>query len=165
MRLKRATRMLRLSLFSIFVSCAALFSIAFLTGGAEGKDGILAYAAAGVFWTGLLLGQIFFWIGNSRRKNIQRRLVRGPVRCPRTVGLVTFGSSPEALAADILLAVSALAVLLLILLDVRIYWMITLSLSLLLLSAQYHCILNGKTYRYIQGINKLKKESKKNGKT
>lgn len=115
------------------------------------------------FWATLGLEQYFFWVCNAGRKMIQRRTFKGRRIVKETIGIITFASSVEAKACDCVLAISAAVTILLSALRIKTNWLAMLVLTVLVLSFNLHCILNGTTYRYIKAFYKIKKEREKRG--
>lgn len=147
--LQRTTNLLKVSIGCIVLSSLAFMCIPICNSveGALGK--IFSIIIACLFWGGLILGQVFFWRANKGRKRIQQRAYKVRFLKNASVGLVTFGTSKEARICDVTFAVSLVTSIAFNLLRIQIDWLVILSLAVLLLSFNLHCILNGKTYRYI----------------
>lgn len=157
--LQRTTNLLKLS-----IGCVVASSLAFLCipicSSIEGIPGkAFSIIVATVFWGGLILEQVFFWRANDGRKNIQQRAFKSRRLKNASVGLVTFGTSREARICDIAFAVSLVTSIAFNFLRIQIDWLVILSLAVLLLSFNLHCILNGKTYRYIKAFHLAKKRT------
>lgn len=159
MLLRRAVTRLRLAMAGGLLSAAAILIIP-LTENAEGRT--LANVIALAFWVGLIWEQILFWMANSIRKKIQSRRKRKPVT--GRPGIFTFGANPAGLICDVVMGLSLVATVLWIVLDVSSFWLVTATLAVLWLTLNLHCIVNGKTYRYISAIQKSKKGAEKNEK-
>lgn len=150
--LRRTINLLKMSMMGIIAASLA-FACVPVCGLVEGVPGkVLSIAVACVFWGGLILGQVFFWCANDRRKKIQQKISRAHGSQKTAIGLFTFGTSKEARLCDLVCAASLLAAIVFNFLQVRNNWLIILNLAILFLSFHFHCILNGKTYRYIKTL-------------
>lgn len=116
---------------------------------------------AGVFWSSMILAQVFFWRGNKVRKEIQSRITGGNSRKKLPVGCLAFATSTEAGFCDMVLSASLATLICVSILDGKNDWVVVLSLSILLLAVHLHCILNGRTYRYLKNIHLAKKRKAK----
>lgn len=158
--LQRATNLLKLSIGCVVASALAFLCVPICSeiDGIPGK--FFSVTVAIVFWGGLILEQVFFWRANKVRKKIQQRAFKSRRLKNASVGLVTFGTSREARIFDIAFAVSLVTSIAFNFLRIQIDWLVILSLAVLLLSFNLHCILNGKTYRYIKAFHLAKKENR-----
>lgn len=157
--LQRTTNLLKVSIGCIILSSLAFASIP-ICSSMEGPPGkMCSIIVACVFWGGLILEQVFFWRANEGRKRIQQRAFKAKRLKNASIGLVTFGTSKEARICDIAFVISLITSIVFNFLKVRINWLVILSLAILLLSFNLHCILNGKTYRYIKAFHLAKKRT------
>lgn len=125
-----------------WINAASLCSISLL-GGISNKTAnmLISYVIGGSFWVTLIVGQVMLWKANAQRRTEEKRRTGAP-------GIVSFCKTPKGIAADIVLAVSA-AVLVLILVKKLTGGMVLLTLAALVLSLQLHCFYNGRNYRFL----------------
>lgn len=64
----------------------------------------------------------------------------------------------EGLVADVVMFASLIAVIVIAWTQVKSQWLILSCVSVLYLSFNMHCLLNGKNYRYIKLLSNYKKE-------
>lgn len=118
------------------------------------------YTVGAVFWLGVVFEQIFFWLANADRKDIERRLRRMKAQTFKNtpIGILSFFKNTEAMCTDLVLFSSALSVALISLFKYRSTWIIIACVALMFFSFNLHCFLNGKNYKYIKLFSKQKKE-------
>lgn len=155
-----------ISLLRMAVACAILSTVAFLCiplcdAFGEGIEKMLSIVIASVFWGLLMLEQVFFWMANRGRKKMEKSFFCKKQLIKGSSGLSTFGPNKEARMCYIVLCMSAVSTLSLVIFRVQVDWLVILSIALLLLSFNLHCILNGKNYRYIKAFYKIKKGEEK----
>lgn len=120
----------------------------------------IMYIIAFTFWLSLILGQFFFWKCNHERKRIEMKGTRMRENKKKQLGITAFFRNFEAFIADIILFLSAGLVAVLTVFQIKTSWLIILGASMLYLSFNMHCILNGKNYRFIKLYKKSKTQKK-----
>lgn len=117
----------------------------------------LQFVPGVLFWIGLALGISMQIALEARRKAFYAsyRVKLQKVQ-KRTVGLVSFGANPEAMAADILLAISLLGLILAWILTKGYGFVCYALISVVTLSFCLHCIFNGRIYLHIKKQDKLR---------
>lgn len=157
--LQRTTNLLKVSIGCIILSSLAFVCIP-ICSSMEGTPGkVFSIIVACAFWGGLILEQVFFWRANEGRKRIQQRAFKARRLKNASIGLVTFGTSKEARICDVAFVISLITSIAFNFFKVQIDWLVILSLATLILSFNLHCILNGKTYRYIKAFHLAKKRT------
>lgn len=161
-RLRRMSFFLELAILCAFLAASSLLLIPIHIETGAGEMNAFSYLIAGVFWGGLILTQVFFWIAHAEKKKCQARGKRwGNFTC-NNVGIITFGANLEALFCDIICGVSLAASIVLFYCRAQNAWLVTACLATLVFSLNLHSILNGSTYAFIKAVNKLKKERRGN---
>ncbi len=145
---KRLLRLLSLSAAGAAAGTIALFALPLI--GIEGSMDrqILSHTAAGAFWLSLLFQGYVTARGSAVRKKLERQEKQRAGETLNRIGLFSFFTSREATVADGAFLISACTVMGLILCKVNQRWAVALSVALLFLSFNLHCILNGKNYRW-----------------
>ena len=157
--LQRTINLLKVSIGCIILSTLAFMCIP-ICSSAEGTPGkVLSIIVACLFWGGVIFSQVLFWRANEGRKRIQQRVFKDRSLKNDSVGLVVFGTSKEARICDITFALSLVTSIVFNLFHIQIDWLVILSLAVLFLSFNLHCILNGKTYRYVKAFHLAKKRT------
>ena len=77
----------------------------------------------------------------------------------RSAGILNFGSNRMATIFDCAMIASMLVVALEMVFRVESQWLVMISLAMLFLSFNLHCILNGTNYRYLIAYHKHMKRS------
>ena len=163
MRLRQITILMKVSLWGVAISSAALLCVPMCSSMAGITGRVCSILVACAFWGGLILEQVFFWLANKERKELQKKANKARKLKQDTIGLLAFATSKEARICDVALVVSLLLLIVVLILDVRSDWAVVLVVSMLYASFNLHCILNGKNYRVIKAINmaKIRAESSK----
>ena len=117
-----------------------------------------AYILAAVFWISIVAECILVHLTTQERRWIERRGFRDRHLKHSRPGVISFLKSIEATLVDVVLFISAVLVVILAWTQVKTEWMIMASISVLFLSFNLHCILNGKNYRYLKSYRLYKKE-------
>lgn len=117
-----------------------------------------AYVLAAFFWIGIIVECIFVHLSTQERRRMERRGFRNRALKHSPPGVISFFKNLEATVVDVFLFISALLVVILVWTQVKTGWMIMAGISVLLLSFNLHCILNGKNYRYLKAYRLYKKE-------
>lgn len=150
MMLRKATKNLLLSMLFAALSGLAIALIPLTDVFGQGAEKVLSPLVAALFWLSLILEQVFFWIGNHFTRQIRSRT--GDPENSRLIGLVAFCTSREAMVADIVLALSVIGCVVLSFLRIGANWPLLTCIGIALSTFHFHCILNGKTYRYIKNL-------------
>ncbi len=140
---------------SFLLSAAALAYIPFLKVDLQGLEK-KSIAVGALFWIGIVCGIVLLVLTVRCRKNIEgvlRTHKRSTLTKARP-GVISFFQNPPAIAADVLMVLSAIALVLVLVFKVRQEWAVIASLEGLFLSFVLHCILNGINYKYIKAYKK-----------
>lgn len=116
-----------------------------------------AYVVATVFCLSIILEQVFFWIGNASRKQMERKVFHMRRFGDHGPGIISFSSNRIATICDWIMLASFITVVLEIVFPAKHEWLVMVSLAVLFLSFNLHCILNGKNYKYLVAYHKHKK--------
>ena len=138
---------------AVLILCIPLVS---LEGSGFQKAG--AYIISAVFWLCVILELWMVRMCNSERLWLERRKVRSRMLAQAGPGVISFIKTREGLIADVIMFVSLIAVIVIAWIQVRSQWVILSCVSVLYLSFNMHCLLNGKNYRYIKLFSNYKKE-------
>ena len=145
--------------FSLSMVFLAMATMAFLCIPLWSASTVPAYFVALIFWVSLVLQQVFFWKGNAYRKKMEKKVFRMKSFGKRSAGILNFGSNRMATIFDCAMLASMLVVALEMAVRVESQWLVMISLALLFLSFNLHCILNGTNYRYLIAYHKHMKRS------
>lgn len=119
---------------------------------------IIAYTLAGLFWLSFGVEIVLWFFTSQVRKQIENRGLKKSRKLRRAkIGLISFFKNREALINDIVFILSIIAVVLLIFFKYYSGWIFLISLVLLFLTFNYHCIFNGKNYRFLKALKNLKR--------
>lgn len=140
-------------LLGISVGGFALLSVSFVLMPVE----VLGAVPGLLFWAGLIVGVVLQFVLEARRNSLfaKYRVKRETMQKARN-GLLSFGSNPPAMAADISLAVSAVATILAFAITKGTGYLCYVCLSFLVFSFCMHCILNGRIYIFVKNNNKVR---------
>lgn len=141
----------KLSVACSFISSLSIVFLAFYAG--ETKMTVPKLLVALVFWIGLIAEQILFWKANSMRKKMLGEKSKGKI------GLLSICKNKFANAADIVLLVSLILLILFAAFGILENIVQYILCFIIILSFRLHCILNGQNFSY---INNKKEEGKKN---
>ena len=117
-----------------------------------------AYIMAAAFWLCVILELCMTRLCSSERKWLERQKVRSRSLTQSNPGIVSFLKTNEGMVADIVMFTSLIAVIDIAWTQVKSQWLILSCVSVLYLSFNMHCLLNGKNYRYIKLLSNYKKE-------
>ena len=137
----------------VLILCIPLVN---LDGSSAQKIG--AYILAAFFWICIAIEGIFVHLSTQERRWMERRGFRNRALKHSPPGVISFFKNLEAMVVDIILFISAILVVILVWTQVKTGWMIMAGISILFLSFNLHCILNGKNYRYLKAYRLNKKE-------
>lgn len=115
---------------------------------------ISAYILAAMFWISVVTEVFLVELSTYERRWIERRGYRSNELRYSKLGVISFFKNPEAVVADIVLFISVIVVWIAAWLQIETEWVIIAGVSVLVLSFNLHCILNGKNYRYIKNMKK-----------
>lgn len=138
---------------TVLILCIPLVS---LEGSGPQKAG--AYIMAAAFWLCVILELRMVRMCNSERRRLERRKVRSRMLTQAGPGVISFMKTREGLVADVIMFASLIAVIAIAWTQVKSQWLILSCVSVLYLSFNMHCLLNGKNYRYIKLLSNYKKE-------
>ena len=125
------------------------------------KQQTMAYIIAFLFWASIICEIVFVCLAGNERKRLDRKLHKGKEINQSLSGIFSFFKNREAIVADVTLFLSVVLLGVIIWTNVKISWIIIGVVSVLALSFNLHCILNGKNYRYLKEIKNKKKEKRK----
>ena len=112
-----------------------------------------------VFWLGLAAEQLFVYHCTKLRKSAEKNEPKSKVN--GLPGVVTFFATVEGMAADILLALSLPTYVVLALCGIGEEVLQNILLFVIVLSFRFHCIANGKNFRYMKRTRKQEKKHEK----
>ncbi len=138
---------------AVLILCIPLVS---LDGSQAQKIG--AYILAAGFWLSIILELLMTLICSSKRKKLEQQKTKDKALSKSKSGVISFFKTPEGKIADLAMIISFVAVIVIICMQVKSQWLILGCVSVLYLSFNMHCLLNGKNYRYIKLISNYKKE-------
>ena len=113
-----------------------------------------AYIIAALFWASVVVSQTYFWKSNAQRKRLESAINTERVLRRKLPGVILFFKNKEAIFIDVVLLISAVFALILRVFNINISWLIMLSVFLLFISFNMHCILNGINYEYYRNLTK-----------
>ncbi len=137
----------------VLILCVPLVN---LDGSSAQKTG--AYILAALFWICIAIEGIFVHLSTQERRWMERRGFRNRALKHSPAGVISFFKNLEATVVDAVLFASVILVVILVWTQVKTGWMIMAGISVLFLSFNLHCILNGKNYRYLKSYRLYKKE-------
>lgn len=140
----------------VLILCTPLVN---LDGSSAQKIG--AYILAAFFWICIAIEGIFVHLSTQERRWMERRGLRNRALKHSPLGVISFFKNLEATVVDVILFASTILVVILVWAQVKKECMIMSGISILFLSFNLHCILNGKNYRYIKSLSKYAKEHEK----
>lgn len=155
--LGRGIRYLNLSILFVGISGAAFVLIPLCSGLGQKAEQLATVLVAGLFWSSLILWQVFFWKADSCRKNHQKSDKPRRIYKKRPVGALAFGSNREAMVCDAILGGAAVLTAVLLLLNVKQAWIVIPCVTVLYVSFCLHCLFNGTTYQYIKDREQQKR--------
>lgn len=117
---------------------------------------IAAYLVAVIFWLSLIFEIVFVYISSKKRRKMEKEkhFHRSGKEMPKRIGLVSFLKNFEASVVDIALFIIAIIVVILTWTQGGNEWLNIIFISLLILSFNLHCILNGKNYAFLKSYIK-----------
>lgn len=155
--LKKFQRFFVLSVLGgVLAGCALAFLPLVDLNGAQ-LQRVFAYVLAACFWLGIILEIFFFLLANRQCSKIEERLIKRGEKSFRgaKMGAITFFSCKEAIVADVVAAVSLIAMILLIVFQVTIEWLFIVITVVFFFSFNLHFFLNGKNYKYLKELKKF----------
>lgn len=155
--LGRGTRYLNLSILFVGISGAAFLLVPLCSGMGKKPEQLVTILVAGLFWSSLILSQMFFWKADSCRKKHQKTQKSRRRHKKRSVGALAFGSNTEALVCDAILGGTVVLTAVLLLLNVKQAWIVIPCVTVLYVSFYLHCLFNGTTYQYIKDSEQQKR--------
>ena len=135
------------------VSSLTLLSCIFLQN-AENIGKYFIVGGATVFWLGLFFEQFFLWRANNLRRKIEDTHKLG--KAHGRPGIISFFQNPVGAVSDILLFVSLICLLIFMKLRIGENAVQFIFITLLVFSFRFHCILNGKNFKYKKALEKRK---------
>ena len=145
--MKTVARYKRYLLFSlvssVISSLAVLLCIFELKGQA---DAILKILTAAIFWLGLIFEQLFIWLANALRRSLQKQADAYTIT--GLPGICSFLKTELGFFTDTALVISLIVYTVLSIGNWGINILQFIFLFLIVLSFRWHCIANGKNYRY-----------------
>lgn len=148
--MKQTIKLMKLSLICIAVSSLSLICVTFADFNGSGFQRFAAFFTGVVFWALLIAGYILLLLVSKRRKADKNVAVTD-----KRPGIICFFTGKKAKIADIAMFAAILLFLLFMFIPVGTALRI-ISIALLVLTIQLHCILNGVNYRYIRLLAKEK---------
>lgn len=156
---KQINRYFRISILLAIIPSALILCIPFVNLEGTGIQRVLAYIMATAFWLCIILELLMIWKCSTNRKCIENYRKNQGIALPQSKpDVVSFTKTREGRVADIVMFASLITVIVIVWAQVKLQWLILGSVSVLYLSFNLHCLLNGKNYRYIKLLNNYKKE-------
>lgn len=151
-----------LSVIAVCVSTIALLLISFADMNGNIFEKVISYIAGLLFWSGLIMEQVFFYKANSLMKLIEKRLLKNkmPAYKNAQIGIISFFENREAIIADITLLLSTIFLVILSICRIKDSWLIPIGVAIMFFSFNMHCLLNGKNYKYIKKYINYKEQKK-----
>ena len=165
MILKKFRRCYYFSIIGYSLSAVSLLGIPLSDFEGNFFEKIIPYFVAVVFWAGLITGTVFFINANGYCKRIEKKLKKNNFLTYRPrMGIISFFSNKEAGIFDCIFIISALAVIIMAIVDIQNEWLTIICLICMFLSFLLHSFFNGKNYLYIKAYEKFlnQKERKEN---
>jgi hypothetical protein len=119
----------------------------------------LVYLLGGSFWLFLFLGLVFSFIASGKVKDFLMVQKRGKDWTDWPIGLIGFGKSVPALIFDVLCLLSILGVVIGSFTALKSHYIMYVLIFLAAFSFAMHCLLNGRTLRYLETMKKVRKSS------
>lgn len=142
--------------FSVISSVAVIFCV-FVADDKEASKNLQIICPI-IFWLGLLAEQVFIWTANFIRKKTVVSV--GKRKKQMLPGVVSFFRTAEGTIADILMIVFFTLLVILMIFKIGEEALQYIFICLLVLSFRFHCILNGKNFRYKKYLVKRKVDKK-----
>lgn len=117
-----------------------------------------AYILAALFWVCVATEGVFVHMATKERKWMEQKRFRCRALKYSQPGVISFFKNCEASIVDVVLFISAVLVVVLVWTRIKTAWVIMTGISILFLSFNLHCILNGKNYRYLKSYKLYKEE-------
>ena len=158
--LKKYQNFLYLSGIGCLVAGISLVFIPLVDLSGTSAQKVFALVLALLFWLGILCEILFFVLANKQCNIIEDRLIQKGSKSfkGKKIGLISFFSCREAIAADVLSIISLAAVILLIIFKATNEWLFIVIAAIFFFSFNLHCFLNGRNYKYLREIQKFFKK-------
>ena len=111
------------------------------------SGGITVMALGVFFWLTLIGGYVLLFLANRRRKHFIIRKMDGDLSMGQRTGLISFFRNKYGTAADIVLLLSMIGLLVLSATKATDGFPVYVLLSLLAISFHMHCLFNGRVYK------------------
>ena len=141
-------------MISVLFSCFSSAAILAIPYGIKKDADWVSIAISVVFWSGLILEQVFFWMANA---TLKKMLPAIQLRYRPKIGLISLFATGKGSIADIMFAVALIAFLILTISGIGKEIGQCITLFLLVLSFRLHCILNGKNFWYSNYLSRGEK--------
>lgn len=151
---RRLARYILITMILALVEFLMLLFIPLVNLEGTASQRIAAYILAATFWISIIVELFVVKVCTYERRWLERRGYRNNEVKYFKPGIISFFKSPEAIVVDIILILAIITVVLSALLQINTEWLIIGGISILVLSFNLHCILNGRNYRYIRKIQK-----------
>jgi MFS family permease len=125
------------------------------------RSQILSYVLGVCFWLFLALGLLFAFLASSTVKNALWDARRGKEWNQHPIGLIAFGKNLYGLIADILCLLSLVAAVIVGRTSYSNRYIMYVLIFLAAFSFMMHCMLNGRTLRYLESLRTLRKVRKR----
>ncbi len=144
--------MFYISLISIFIMCSSILIMPLIV-----INDIFAIISSVTFWLFCLVGYSIYIIAAVKMK----KQVKPEEKNKNKIGIIKFFQNKGAVMFDILLLLSLICLIIVSFSQYKNDYIAYLLLFLVLISFNYHCILNGKLYKYIFNNKKNEKTNRK----
>ena len=113
----------------------------------ESSGGVTVMAVGTFFWLTLIGGYVLLSIANRRRKRFIVKKMDGDLSMSQRTGLLSFFRNKYGTAADVVLLLSVIGLLVLGAAKATDGFLVYVLLSLLAVSFHMHCLFNGRVYK------------------
>jgi len=159
---KRMETYFKIAVLSVIICSLTVFGILIVDVEGTTAQKVGAYIVAATFWGSLALEICLIYLCDKERKNLEKEIHRFIALKHAKVGIFSFRTSKEGMMADVVLLIFMVVLIVVIAAKVKAAWIIMTTVSMLLLSFNMHCLLNGKNYRYIKALRKYMEENTRN---
>ena len=145
--IKKAKNYFSISIFCVFLNSLMIAFVPFVSYGDSTFKNIISYLISAGLWMFFILSWIFLAKTQKERIKAQRKLGYGKIRRSRLkVGMLNFNASFEGLISDVIVILSAIALIITSILWIDNQYVTSINVAILVFSIQMRCILNGRIY-------------------
>lgn len=159
---RRLARYISITIMLAFLEFVIILFIPLVNLEGTALQRMAAYILAAAFWISIATEFFMVKLCTYERRWLERRGYRNKGLRYSKPGIFSFFKSTEAVVADIVLFLSIIIVGISVCMQIKTEWMIMGGISILVLSFNLHCILNGRNYRYIKKYKKEQEQDEQN---